>query len=103
RHLDVEQQQVGRELRGCLDRLEAVGALGDNLDVSVLGQQLAQNPSRELFIIDNRDAQAGPGHVFVCSSGRLTCPTCPTCPTRPSRVTAGIRTSTRKRPSRSSA
>ena len=53
RHLDVEHQQVGLQLRGRLDRLEAVRAFRHDLDVRVLCQPLAKDPARQLLVIDD--------------------------------------------------
>ena len=58
RHLDVEHQQIGLQLGRCFHRLESVRALGDDLDVGVVGQPLAKNPARERFVIDDDDPNA---------------------------------------------
>ena len=56
RHLDVEQEQVRLEIRDGLDRLEAVGALGDDLHLVHVSQKFAHDSPRELLIVHDRDA-----------------------------------------------
>src|SRR5687768_13361159 len=56
RHLHVEQQQIGLTLHHRLHGLEAVGAFRDDLDVGVRRQQLAKNGARELFVVNDDDA-----------------------------------------------
>ena len=57
RHLDVEEQQVGRQLRHGLHRLEAVGALRHDLDVRFGGQVLAEDRPRQRLVVHDGDAQ----------------------------------------------
>ena len=56
RHLDVEQQQIGRQLGDALDRLDAVLGLADDLDVGFAGQQLAQPIARRLLVVHEQRA-----------------------------------------------
>ena len=73
------KQQVRLHLGHGLHRLEAVGALGGDLDVLVRRQHLAQDAARQRLVVDDGDAerrwQAAGLHAVV---------------------TAGMRTSTRK-------
>ena len=57
RHLHVEEQQVGRQLRHCLHRLEAVGALRHDLDVRFGGQELAEHLPRQGLVVHDGNAQ----------------------------------------------
>ena len=57
-HLDVEHQQVGLQLGRGFHRLESVRALGDDLDVGMVGEPLAKNAARERFVIDDDDPNA---------------------------------------------
>ena len=59
RHLHVEQQQIGLQLGHRLDRLEAVGALGDDLDAGIAARYSRSTAARQLFVVDNRDPQSG--------------------------------------------
>ena len=88
RHLDVEQQQVRLQLGRGLHGLEAVGALGDDLDVGMRGQPLAKNAARQRLVVDDRRRECGRRADSLMTL------------MRPSR---GIRTSTRNRPDCSSA
>ena len=57
RHLHVEEQQVGRELRHRLHRLEAVGALRHDLDVRFGGEELAEHRAGQRLVVHDGNAQ----------------------------------------------
>ena len=52
-HLDVEEQDVGRQALDDADRLEAVAGLRDHLDAAHLLEHVAQLFARELLIVDD--------------------------------------------------
>jgi hypothetical protein len=52
-HLDVEEEEIGAQLGRGLDRLEPVGALRDDLDVGMRGEVLADEPARQLLVVDD--------------------------------------------------
>ena len=56
RHLHVQKDDVGPEIAGLAQRVEAVRRLADNLDTASLTQQKAQLLSRELLIVDHEGA-----------------------------------------------
>ena len=58
RHLDVEEDQLGVELADRLDRLEAVGAFADDLDVGVVSQVFAQQRARQVFVVHDQHSHA---------------------------------------------
>jgi len=58
-HLDVEEQQVRRQLSHRRDRLEAVGTLGDDLDFGVRREVLAQQRPGRRLVVDDDGAQPG--------------------------------------------
>ena len=59
RHLDVEKHQFRLQFRDGLDGVEAVGALGHDLDIVVARQVFAQHAARQQFVIDD-------GHPHSC-------------------------------------
>jgi hypothetical protein len=87
RHLNVEEDQIRLLLRDRFHRLETVAALCDDVDVRVRCEQLAQQHPRQRFIVNNDHPQ------WHFRARRHTV----------ARVTTGIRTSTRNRPSSSRA
>ncbi len=56
RHLDIEEQQIGFELCGKFDCLEAVRAFGDDFNVCMGGNVLAKNLPCEVFVVHNHRA-----------------------------------------------
>jgi hypothetical protein len=56
RHLDVEEQQIGRELGHDLDRLEPVSALPHHLDVRMLAEKLPHDRARQRLVVDDHHA-----------------------------------------------
>ena len=67
RHLDVEEEDVRGEFAHRFHRFEAVGALADDLEVRVGGEQLAQHAARQLLVVDNERADAGRAHGTAAS------------------------------------
>ena len=66
-HGEVEQHEVGRELRCLLERLRAVGRLADDGE-PVLGEQRAERLPGERVVVDEEDAD---GHgVLIGRGGR---------------------------------
>ena len=63
RHLHVEEEDVGRELRDRLHRLEAVRALADDHDLGIALQLLPQRAARELLVVDDEGRHAHSGSV----------------------------------------
>src|SRR5262249_52509149 len=57
RHLHVEKQQIRLEFANDFDSLEAVDALGDDLDPGFGGQILSQRHPRRLLIVDDDHTQ----------------------------------------------
>src|SRR6202034_2802075 len=53
RHLNIEKQQVRLEFRGGFHGLEAVGALGHDFDLGMLGEKFAENLARQIFVVDD--------------------------------------------------
>jgi hypothetical protein len=58
RHLDVEEQQVGTEIRDRFDRLESVRALRDDLDARHAGEVFAHHGPRQILIVHDGHAQS---------------------------------------------
>ena len=56
RHLDVEEDEIGILVVDGAERFGSVGALGDDFDVVVLGEQSAHALARELFVVNDCDA-----------------------------------------------
>ena len=69
RHLDVEEDEVGAEGDDPLDRLLAVAALADDLDVGLLLEEVAEPLAREGLVVDDEGAERGLGgyHAAVSS------------------------------------
>ncbi len=63
RHLDVEKQQVGVQLGHDLHRLEAVGALRDDVDAGRRRQVLANHRAGERLVVHDGDAECRRGRV----------------------------------------
>src|SRR6185436_11947877 len=56
RHLDVQEQRVGLQLRGRLHRLEPCRGLAHDLDAVLAGQDLSEQPARGSLVVDDQDA-----------------------------------------------
>ena len=52
-HLNVEEHQVGLLLGDDFDGFETVGALGDQFDFAVRGDEFAQDLAREFLVVHN--------------------------------------------------
>ena len=63
-HLDVEEDEIGVVLLNELDGLNAVAALGEDIDAADLVEEVAELFASELFVVDD---EGGDGHA-----GRLT-------------------------------
>lgn len=57
RHLDVEEEEVGRGLGDRLDGFETVGAFRDDLDLRACSDQFAKKASCQFFVIYYHRAQ----------------------------------------------
>ncbi len=55
-HRDVQQQHVDAAGAHDLQRLAAVGGLGDDLEVRLLGEELAQPGANHGVVVDDGDA-----------------------------------------------
>ncbi len=62
RHLNVEKHEIGLELGDCLDRLEPVGALRDDVDVWNVRQVLAQHTARQCLIVHDDHPEPSVSH-----------------------------------------
>ena len=59
RHLDIEEDEVGVGIVDGAQRFGAVRTFGYHFDVGVLGEQRPHALTRELFVVDDRDANLG--------------------------------------------
>ena len=66
RHLDVEENKVGRKFVDGLDGFEAVAALGRDFDFGMGGKEFAKIAARQFFVVDENRA---PRHAIQCSAG----------------------------------
>ena len=60
RHMNVEEEQVGLELRNHLDGFKSIGALAHDFNFGMALQQFAQELAGKFFVLDDY----GAGFVF---------------------------------------
>src|SRR5258707_4157095 len=68
RHLDVEEEEVGRELRDHRQCFFAAAGFAGNLDFGVLGEQPAQLQTGEAFIVDDQSFHTARGMITVATT-----------------------------------
>ena len=70
RHLDVEEDQVGRLAADRFHRGHAVAAFAQQLDLRILAQQSHDRPARDRLVVDDEggDPHAGTGSVASATS-----------------------------------
>ncbi len=68
RHLHVEEDEVGRELLDEVDRLDAVLALRDDIDVE-LAQEIRKLVARKLLVVNDDRGQC---HLLSCIQNTAT-------------------------------
>ncbi len=56
RHANVHQHDVGQEIRGELDRFDAVGCLADDLDVVLLREHLLEPTPKQRVVVHDENA-----------------------------------------------
>src|SRR5205807_9969331 len=67
-HLDVEEENVGSELRDHRQRFFAAARFARNLDFGVLGEQPAQLQTGKPFIIDDQSFHTARGMITVATT-----------------------------------
>ena len=70
RHLDVEEDDVGREVAGEIERLPRAGRLADDMHSGLAGEQVRQLRPRRRFVVDEQRAD----HRATGTSSRTTVP-----------------------------
>ena len=73
RHLDVEEDDPGRELPCRPDGLEPVGALAEDAHAADPAEVLAQDRARRLLVVDDEDADLRRGaHAGISAGTEMT-------------------------------